>query len=405
MVWQDFFDSNKLSVLPCENQTRKPQKSEVLPRPFRQIRPNSSIGALTLTLLIRAGGWPIAYISSNFSSMNLVRYSLSLLPVLSLFVACHSGASQSYLRETGSIELPGKKGARFDYLTIDYKHNYLLSAHLGANVTYVIDLATDKLVKTISNTPGVEGIEYIPELNKAYTDNWGDHTVGVIDLNKMEVIKKIPAIDKPDGNVYASHFGKLYVSDEGGKAVIVIDVKTDEKLKTIYFDSETGMPQYDSIAKKVYVNLQDKNIFAVIDPATDSVVARHTVGDCQANHGMALDVPNRLAFLACEGNDQLTILDLNTFKPLSSVKIAGGSDVVKFDAGLKRIYVACYDGAISIIEEKDRTHFTKLEDFKVPHKVHSLGVNEKNHKVYAPQQEHEGKPASRMAIYEAVKSK
>jgi YVTN family beta-propeller protein len=315
---------------------------------------------------------------------------------------CFSNASPT-LKKVGSIDLPGKTGKRFDYLTIDYKHNYLFSAHLGADVLYVIDLKTDKLVKMITNTPGAEGVEYVEELNKVYTSNWGDHTVGVIDMNKMEVIKKIPVISKPDGNVYASHFKKLYVSDERGKTLFVIDVNKDEVIKKIAFDSETGMPQYDSISKKIYLNLQDKNVFVVINPKNDSIIGKYPVGDCKGNHGMALDVPNRLAFLACEENDVLTVLNLETFKPVAYIKIPSGCDVVKYDPGLKRIYVACYEGTISVIQENDATHFTKLEDFPVQKKVHSLAVDIKTHKVYAPEQEEDGKGVSRMIIYEVVK--
>lgn len=315
---------------------------------------------------------------------------------------CFSNSSPT-LKKVGSIDLPGQTGKRFDYLTIDYKHHYLFSAHLGADVLYVIDLKTDKLVKMITNTPGAEGVEYVEELNKVYTSNWGDHTVGVIDMNKMEVIKKIPVISKPDGNVYASHFKKLYVSDERAKTLFVIDVNKDEVIKKIAFDSETGMPQYDSITKKIYLNLQDKNIFVVIDPKNDSIIGKYPVGNCKGNHGMALDVPNRLAFLACEGNDMLTVLNLVTFKPVAYLKIVSGCDVVKYDPGLKRIYVACYDGAISVIQEIDATHFTKLEDFPVQKKVHSLAVDIKTHKVYAPEQEENGKEVSRMIIYEVVK--
>src|ERR1700751_2475699 len=139
------------------------------------------------------------------------------------------------LKKTGSFDLPGETGKRFDYLTIDYKHNYLLSAHLGANVLYVIDIKTNKLVKMITDTPGAEGIEYVEELNKVYTSNWKDHTIGVIDMNKMEVVKKLPAIEKPDGNAYAKDFKKLYVSDERGKTLIVVDVVKDEIVKKISF--------------------------------------------------------------------------------------------------------------------------------------------------------------------------
>src|ERR1041384_945249 len=63
------------------------------------------------------------------------------------------------LKKVAEFDLPGPGGKRFDYLTIDTADYYLFSAHLGAGQTYVIDLRTNKLVATVGDTPGVEGIE------------------------------------------------------------------------------------------------------------------------------------------------------------------------------------------------------------------------------------------------------
>jgi hypothetical protein len=120
------------------------------------------------------------------------------------------------LKQVTAFDLPGPAGKRFDYLTIDYDDHYLLSAHLAAGQMYVIDTRTNRVVKTITNTPGVEGIEYVPGLKKVYTSNSGDNTIGVVDLQKMTVIKKLPTEAKPDGSAYAEPFRKLYVSDERG---------------------------------------------------------------------------------------------------------------------------------------------------------------------------------------------
>ena len=92
------------------------------------------------------------------------------------------------------------------------------SAHLAANQTYVIDLSTDKVIATVTDTPGVEGVEYVPELKKIYTSNSGDDTIGVVDVKQMKVIKKLKTERKPDGSAYAAPFHKFYVSDERGKA-------------------------------------------------------------------------------------------------------------------------------------------------------------------------------------------
>jgi len=282
------------------------------------------------------------------------------------------------LKKVTEFDLPGPPGKRFDYLTITTDDHYLLSTHLAAGQMYVIDLRTNKVVATVLDTPGAEGVEYVPELKKAYTSNAGDNTIGAVDLRQMKVVKKIPTEAKPDGSAYAPPFHKLYVSDERGKAEAIVDVRTDNIVKTLHFDSEAGMPQYDPVAQKVYINLQDKNIFAVVD---------------REHHR---------AFLSCEGNNLMTVFNLDTHQPIAFLPMAGGPDVIKFDPGLKRIYVACSSGAISVFQMEDPDHYRKLEDFPVQKKVHSLAVDPDTHRVYAPQQEADGKAVARMVIYEAI---
>src|SRR5262249_37382226 len=111
-----------------------------------------------------------------------------LLIVLSVAPA---GAAQT-LKRIASFDLPGPPGKRFDYLTIDYKHHYLLSAHLGAGNLYVIDLKTNRVVKTIPDVPGIEGVEYAPDVNKVYTSDWLESKIGVVSMDTMTVIKKLP---------------------------------------------------------------------------------------------------------------------------------------------------------------------------------------------------------------------
>jgi DNA-binding beta-propeller fold protein YncE len=141
---------------------------------------------------------------------------------------------------------------------------------------------------------------------------------------------------------------------------------------------------------------------AVIDRDTDEVVGRYPVGRCKGNHGMTLDPEHHRAFLACEGNELMAVFDLNKNQPIAFLPLAGGPDVIKFDPGLKRIYVAFSSGAISVFQMDDPDHYRKLEDFPVQKKVHSLAVDFSTHRVYALEQEADGKPVARMGVYEAV---
>jgi hypothetical protein len=117
---------------------------------------------------------------------------------------------------------------------------------------------------------------------------------------------------------------------------------------------------------------------------------------------MALDSEHRLAFLSCEENDLMAVFRLDTHEVVASFPQAKGGDVIAFDPGLKRIYVACYDGAISVFHEDDPTHFRKLGDVPVQKKVHSLAIDPNNHRIYAPEQEENGAPAARIAVFEVV---
>ena len=313
-----------------------------------------------------------------------------------------SASDSLRLRKVAEFELPGPPGKRFDYLTIDEDDNYLLSAHLAAGLLHVIDLKTNAVVKTVRDVPGVEGVAYISEGKKVYTANWGENKIGVVDLVRGNVIKRLATEAKPDGIAYAAPFHKAYVSNERAKAESVIDVTSDTIVKVLRFDSETGVPVYDPVARRVYVNLQDRNTLGVIDPATDTVVGTYPVDGCEGNHGMALDAERHRAFLSCEGNDTLAVFDLDAHKAIAHLPMAKGADVVMYDAGLGRIYVACSSGFISVFQMDAADRFRKLMDVPVEPKIHSLAVDPRTHRVYAPAEREKGRPSSKMFVFEAA---
>jgi len=308
--------------------------------------------------------------------------------------------SQGLLEKIALIELNGPKGERFDYLTIDTEDHYLLSAHLGPGILYVIDVRTNKLIKAIPGLPGITGLEYVPGLHKVYTSNWGEEKIGIVDLRTMSVIKRLPTESKPNGIAYAEPFRKVYVVNTLGKAVSVIDVDKDEIVRVLRFDSETGTPGYDAVAKKIYVTLRSTNEVAEIDPATDKVLGRYPVEGCKFDHGMAVDSKTHRAFLLCGGTHNLTVFTLDSHKAIAQFPIPAGADVVKFDTGIGRAYAACSSGAISIVQEDDPEHFRKLEDFPAQKLVHSLAIDPSTHRVYVPEQEEDGQPVARIVVYE-----
>ena len=150
------------------------------------------------------------------------------------------------------------------------------------------------------------------------------------------------------------------------------------------------------------MNLQDQNLIGVINPEKDSVESEFPVQKCKGNHGMAIDSNLHLAFIGCEVNSALVVYDLDLHKTISKFDIPLGVDGVAYDSKLKRVYAACDSGAIAILQVEDATHFHKLADYKIQDKVHSLAVNLENHKIFFPEEEDNGKPASKLVILDAV---
>jgi DNA-binding beta-propeller fold protein YncE len=146
--------------------------------------------------------------------------------VLLCLASFPAGSLGQSLTQVGAIDVPGPKGERFDYLTMDDEDHYLLSAHLSPGILYVIDVRTNALVKAIPGVPGITGVEYVPGLHKAYTSDWGEEKIGVVDLRQMLVVRRLPTAAKPNGSTYAAPFRKVYIANINGKAVTVVNVDT-----------------------------------------------------------------------------------------------------------------------------------------------------------------------------------
>lgn len=71
---------------------------------------------------------------------------------------------------------------------------YLLSAHLGPGILYVIDMSANRLMKAIPGVPEITGLEYVPGLRKVYTSDRGETKVGVVSLDEMRASSAFPSV-------------------------------------------------------------------------------------------------------------------------------------------------------------------------------------------------------------------
>src|SRR6516164_7602901 len=104
-------------------------------------------------------------------------------------------------------------------------------------------------------------------------------------------------------------------------------------------------------SQRILVAVHGRNELAVIDPATARIINRYPVHGIEHPHGIALDVSDRLAFVAGEGNNRVAVMDLESMQVLMTVPVGNDPDVLAFDPGLKLLYVAAESGHVTVLRE------------------------------------------------------
>jgi len=298
------------------------------------------------------------------------------------------------LRTVMDIPLPGRP-TRFDYQAFDPKTKTLYFSHMGDGQVVVFDAGNRKLIASLAGLPNVTGVLVVPELHRLFASVPGNHEVAVIDTDSLKVIARIPAGKFPDGLAYAPEVGKVFVSDERGGQETVIDVHDLRRTGSIDLGGEVGNTQYDPVSHQILANVQTQNHLVVIDPKTEKIVARHDLAGGEGPHGLLILASNRLAFAACEGDSKLLVVDLETFAVIQVLSTSPGPDVLAFDTGLNRLYVATESDVVSVFHLKGKV-LEKMEDFSMAPNAHTISVDSETHEVYLPLKNINGHPVLRI---------
>jgi DNA-binding beta-propeller fold protein YncE len=301
--------------------------------------------------------------------------------------------SDLVLKPVADVPLPGGTG-RFDYQSFDPASGRLYIAQMGPGRLVVFDTRTNRLVTSLPGFPRVTGVLAVPSLGRVYASVAGRHELAVIDASTLQVRARLGRLKFPDGISYAAEAGKVFVSDESGELDLVIDAAGDSSRGVVPLGGEAGNTQYDSVGKRILVAVQTRNQLVAIDPATQRVTGRYDLPGADHPHGLYLDAPHRLAFVACEGNARLLVVDLTTMRVTASHRVGDDPDVLAFDPGLARLYVASESGVVSVFQQTDR-RLDLIGEYRAP-AAHSVAVDPGSHRVYLPLANVGGRPVLRI---------
>jgi YVTN family beta-propeller protein len=298
------------------------------------------------------------------------------------------------LKQVFDVPLGGQP-TRLDYESFDPERHLLYIAHLGDSEVIVFDTRASRVVGRIPGVASVHGVLAVPELSRVYASATGSNEIVAIDEATLKITARMPGGRYPDGMAYAPDAHKLYVSDETGETETVIDVRSNTRVATIALGGEVGNTQYDPVSRHVFVNVQSRRQLLEIDPATDRIITRIDLPGARGNHGLLIEPQQRLAFIACEGNNKLLVLDMRTMRVTSSFDVGQDPDVLAFDPQLHLLYVAGEAGIVSMFKA-EAGNVSKIGDGRVGPNAHVVAVDESTHRAYFPLKNVQGQATLRI---------
>jgi DNA-binding beta-propeller fold protein YncE len=211
-----------------------------------------------------------------------------LLAVSPAIAGPASAGEPATLQLVQTIPLKGAVG-RLDHLAMDAKHRRLFIANLSNNTLDVVDLEAGKLVKQIADQKKIQGVAYVPHLNRIFV---GNGVNGVCNVFSGEDYKLLKSIKLPDAdNVRYDPVKELIYVTHAENSLSAIDPKTCEVKVTIKLPGPPEAFQIDSERNRIYVNTLNPAQVVVIDTAKNELIANYPLKLAGANYPMALEAP------------------------------------------------------------------------------------------------------------------
>ena len=292
------------------------------------------------------------------------------------------------------VPLPGP-ASRYDYQDLDPTARRLYIAHLAASEVTVVDLDTLEPVTTISGVGGVHGVRVAADRSRVFASATPYDLLVAIDTTSDQILWKTPTGRFPDGVGYDPTSGRVFVSNKDDGSETVVDAATGTVVATVPLAGEVGNVIADPDPGRMLVATHSPDRLVTLDAAAATVVAHSELPGCRGAHGIAIDATDRLAFVACEDDDRVVSVDLATGQPSTPLPTGGTPDVLAYDPGLHRLYVAAEDGVVAVFDLRGRA-LTAIGRVELAAHAHTVAVDPATHRVFFPLEDVDGRPVLRV---------
>jgi DNA-binding beta-propeller fold protein YncE len=272
------------------------------------------------------------------------------------------------LRLIQTIPLPNVKG-RLDHMDVDVKGKRLFLSGLENGSVEVINLQTEKWMRSIAGFKKPQGIAYVSKLNKLFVASGDDGMVRVFSGDSLAFLDSILLDLGPNRVAYDPHSRCLYVGYGGKDAgkdygdVAIINAMNDKKVGDIQVAAHPSELLLNHTGDGLFVLIPAANVIQVADTKTRKVLSTWPV----SGHGpgsAALDEAAQRLFIGTHVPPEMIVMDSLSAKEVAALPTVDGMDGVYFDAKRKRIHISGGRGTdvgfVYVYQQHHADHYTQV---------------------------------------------
>src|SRR5216684_2705580 len=295
-----------------------------------------------------------------------------------------AGQDSSALSLKTQIALPNVTG-RIDHFSVDVKGQRLFMAGVGNHTLEVIDLQSNKRLRTIPDLAEPQGVYYDAATNRLYVACGLDGVTKIYDGTMSEPVGSVKFPDDADNIRYDARSQSVIVGYAGAKALRkriegtgrlgFIDSSTGKQTREIVIDAHPESFRLEEKGNRLFVNVPDKNEIEVLDVDKGTILARWPVS-AKNNFPMSLDEAHHRLFVGAWTPPRLIVFDTETGKEVASLElgekgvvkkdIVGATDDLFYDSARSRIYVLNALGSVDVFQQKDPDHYNLIASIPTP---------------------------------------
>ena len=216
-----------------------------------------------------------------------------------------------------------------------------------------------------------------------------------LEASSGQVTARTPTGQFPDGVAYDPRDDLVLVSNKDAGSETLVEGRSGRMVRTVQLGHEVGNVAYDPTSALAYAAARPPDQIVAFDPTTGAITDRIRLTNCRGAHGLYLQPQTEQAFVACESNARVVLVDLRNHRQIAAASVGDNPDVLAYDSGLGRLYVAAESGIVTVFSTTP-TRLHKLGQAHLADKAHSIAVDPTTHLAFFPLERDPNKPGLRI---------